>query len=183
MTLSKTSGRRSSTQPEPQRRRGMQDPRFSPRTQPLPGRPGGPIHETCPRPENPVQAESADFRTPPGRVTMAAASLQTTGVSAHTPESMLQTISGACSIHRPPAGHSSRMVGLATAASRVAASVSRVDMADLSVSARKHTFDGVSAGRRRLLNVPRLESLARGPVSPGVVRHCGTAKTAQNVSR
>ena len=57
-----------------------------------------------PRAENPVQAESADFRTPPGRVTMAAASLQTTRVSAHTPESMLQTISGRVSLYtdRPP---------------------------------------------------------------------------------
>ena len=38
-------------------------------------------------------------------------------------------------------------------------------------------------GRLRLLNVARLRSLARGPVSPGAVRHCATANTAQNVSR
>jgi CRP-like cAMP-binding protein len=38
-------------------------------------------------------------------------------------------------------------------------------------------------GRLRLLDVARLRSLARGPVSSGAVRHCAAAKTAQNVSR
>jgi len=38
-------------------------------------------------------------------------------------------------------------------------------------------------GRLRLLNVARLQSLARGPVAPGAMRHCATAKTAQSVSR
>jgi CRP-like cAMP-binding protein len=38
-------------------------------------------------------------------------------------------------------------------------------------------------GRLRLLNVARLRSLARGPVSPDAARHCATAKTAHNVSR